>query len=261
MLYEGEKISCVLEDAVATVTISAPPMNPLSAAIVLELQAAFDALEKDDTVRCVIITGAGEKAFVAGADITEFPNWTPNIAEDVSEKGVRVFGLIENFRTPVIAAINGFALGGGLELALVCDIRLASDNARVGLPEVTLGISPGYGGTQRLCDLINLGEAKMMLYTGAPIKADKALALGIVQEVYPREELMTQAMALAKKIAANGPLAVSAVKRAANYRRSTWIQQGLAVELAGQNAMFATADHNEGISAFLEKRKSVFSGK
>ena len=262
-MVTGNKIvSCMLEDGIATVTITNPPMNALNDDAIVGLRDVFADLDKEPTVRCVILTGAGEKAFVAGADINQFPTWTPDIAEQYTEKGQKIFlNNIENFKTPVIAAINGHAVGGGLELALACDIRLASDKARMGLPEVSLGIAPGYGGSQRLCNTIPVGEAKKMLYTGALIKADKALAIGLVQGVYPLEELMPQAKELANAISANGPLAVSATKAAINYQRNLWIEKGLAFELAGQKRMFGTADCREGVQAFLEKRKPSFQGK
>ncbi|MDR0356757.1 MAG: enoyl-CoA hydratase/isomerase family protein, partial [Clostridiales Family XIII bacterium] len=189
----NELVKLSIEGHTAIVTIDRPPVNPLSAPVMDGLRDVFTQLADDKDVWAVILTGGGEKAFVAGADIKEFPEWTPDIAEDFTEKGQRIFAKIENHPTPVIAAINGFALGGGLELALACDIRLASDNAKMGLPEVSLGIIPGYGGTQRLCKVIPVGEAKKMVYSAQHINAEKACQLGLVQGVYPQSELMNEA--------------------------------------------------------------------
>jgi enoyl-CoA hydratase len=260
-MFENTFVHCTLENGVAVITINNPPMNPLSEGVIDGIRESFHRLSEDDSVRAVILTGAGEKAFVAGADIKEFPDWTPDIAEDRTNKGQRLFSKIENFKVPVIAAVNGYALGGGLELALSCDIRIASENARMGLPEVTLGIVPGYGGTQRLCRTINVGEAKKMIFTGEMIKADHALALGLVQEVLPLAELLPRAKAIAEKIAQNGPIAVRATKRAINCERNFSIQQGIDVELAAAREVFSSEDKNEGVGAFIEKRKAVFKNR
>lgn len=260
-MFDNTFVSCLLNEGIATITIKNPPMNPLSEGALDGIRESFNLLSKDDSVRAVIITGEGEKAFVAGADIKEFPGWTPDIAEDRTNKGQRLFSKIENFKTPVIAAVNGYALGGGLELALSCDIRIASENARLGLPEVTLGIIPGYGGTQRLCRTINVGEAKKMVYTGEMIKADHALAIGLVQEVLPLSELMPRAKAIAGKIAQNGPIAVRGAKQAINCERNFSIQQGMDVELAVAREVFGSEDKNEGVGAFIEKRKAIFNNR
>lgn len=261
MLYQNNAVTCTLADNIAVVTIDVPPVNQLCKEALDGLRDSFHALEQEASVRCVIVTGGGEKAFVAGADIKEFPDWTPDIAEDLTEKGQRIFSQIENFKAPVIAAINGFALGGGLELALACDIRLASDNAKMGLPEVSLGIIPGYGGTQRLCRTINVGDAKKLIYTAGKVNAEQALRLGLIQDVFPRAELMERAMELAGKIAANGPVAVRAAKRCINCERNLSIQQGLNTELMGAREVFSSEDHLEGIGAFLEKRQAAFRNK
>lgn len=261
MLYQNDAVTCVLTDTVAVVTIDIPPVNQLCKAAIDGLRDSFNALEQEDSVRCVVVTGGGQKAFVAGADIKEFPDWTPDIAEDSTEKGQRLFSQIENFKAPVIAAINGFALGGGLELALACDIRLASENAKMGLPEVSLGIIPGYGGTQRLCRTINVGDAKKLIFTAGKVTAEQALKLGLVQDVYPQAELMEKALELAKKIAANGPVAVRIAKRCVNNERNFSIQQGLNAELLGAREVFSSEDHLEGIYAFIEKRKAEFANK
>jgi enoyl-CoA hydratase len=260
-MYKNSVIECKLEDGIATVTIDNPPMNPLCKEAIDGLRDSFNLLAKEADVRAVILTGAGEKAFVAGADIKEFPTWTPDMAEDLAAKGQRIFSQIENFPAPVIAAINGFALGGGLELALSCDIRLASENARLGLPEVSLGIIPGYGGTQRLSRTINPGDAKKLVYTADMIKADKALQLGLVQEVLPLDKLMERAYELAKKIASNAPIGVRGAKKAINDERNHTIEQGLAVELAVTRETFSSEDKKEGVDAFINKRKAEFKNK
>ena len=260
-MFKNEMLTCVVENKIALITIDNPPMNPLSKEVIDGLREAFTLLEQEKDVRAVVITGKGEKAFVAGADIKEFPSWTPNIAEDFTEKGQRLFSKIENFKAPVIAAINGYALGGGLELALSCDFRIASENAKMGLPETGLGIIPGYGGTQRLCRTINVGEAKKMIYTAEMINAEKALGLGLVQEVVPLNTLMERVMELAGKIAANGPVAVRAAKRAINCERNFSIAQGLTVELAAAREVFSSEDEKEGVNAFIEKRKADFQNR
>jgi enoyl-CoA hydratase len=260
-MYKNSVIECKLEGGIATIIIDNPPMNPLCKDAIDGLRDSFNLLLNESDVRAVILTGAGDKAFVAGADIKEFPTWTTDVAEDTGAKGQRVFSQIENFPAPVIAAINGFALGGGLELALSCDIRLASENATMGLPEVSLGIIPGYGGTQRLSRTINVGDAKKLIYTAGMIKADEALRLGLVQEVLPSDQLMERAQKLAKKIASNAPIAVKGAKRAVNSERNLSIQQGLAVELSVTRETFGTEDKKEGVDAFVNKRKAVFKNK
>jgi enoyl-CoA hydratase len=260
-MYKNSVVECKLEDKIATVTIDNPPMNPLCKDAIDGLRDSFNLLAKEADVRAVIITGAGDKAFVAGADIKEFPTWTTDMAEELGSKGQRIFSQIENFPAPVIAAINGFALGGGLELALSCDIRLASETARLGLPEVSLGIIPGYGGTQRLSRTINPGDAKKLVYTADMIKADRALQLGLVQEVLPLDKLMERAYELAKKIASNAPIGVRGAKRAINDERNVTIERGLAVELSVTRQTFDSEDKKEGVDAFINKRKAEFKNK
>jgi enoyl-CoA hydratase len=258
---DNSVIKCTVTDRIATVVIDNPPMNPLCKEAIDGLRECFNLLNDDADVRAVVLTGAGVKSFVAGADIKEFPMWTPDIAEDLTEKGQRIFTQIENFPAPVIAAINGFALGGGLELALSCDIRIASENAKMGLPEVSLGIIPGYGGSQRLPRTINIGDAKKMIYTAETISADRALEIGLIQEVLPPAELMDRALEIARKIASNGPIAVRGVKRAINSERNFTIQQGLTVELSVAREVFSSEDKTEGIDAFIDKRKAVFKDR
>jgi enoyl-CoA hydratase len=261
IMYKNSVIECTFAEGIATVTINNPPMNPLCKEAIDGLRDSFNLLLEEADVRAVILTGAGEKAFVAGADIKEFPTWTPDMAEDLAEKGQRIFTHIENFPAPVIAAINGFALGGGLELALSCDIRLISENGKLGLPEVSLGIIPGYGGTQRLIRSVNPGDAKMLIYTAGIIDANKALRLGLVQEVLPQEKLMERALELAKKIASNAPIAVRGAKKAVNNEGNMFIDKGLAVELAVTRSVFSSEDKKEGVDAFINKRKPDFKNK
>jgi enoyl-CoA hydratase len=260
-MYKNSVVECKLDGVIATITINNPPMNPLNKDAIDGLKESFGLLAKESDVRVVILTGAGDKAFVAGADIKEFPTWTTDTAEEAGAKGQRVFSQIENFPAPVIAVINGFALGGGLELALSCDIRLASESAVLGLPEVSLGIIPGYGGTQRLSRTINAGDAKKMIYAAEMVKADKALSLGLVQEVLPGDQLMERALKLAKKIASNAPIAVKGAKRAINSERNLTIAQGIATELAVTREVFDTEDKKEGVDAFVNKRKAEFKNK
>ncbi len=255
------KVMCRTEDGIALVTLSNLPMNPLSKPIIDGLKETMYKVEEDDSVRCVIITGDGEKSFVAGADIKEFPDWTPEMAEELTAKGQRLMTYIENFPCPVIAAVNGFALGGGCELALACDFRIASENARFGLPETSLGIIPGYGGTQRLCRTIGIGQAKQMVYTAKHMKAQQALELGLVNEVMPQEQLLARCREIAAAISANGPIAVRAAKKAMNMERNHAMEQGLRVELMAAREVFASEDHLEGINAFIEKRTASFRNK
>ncbi len=253
-----ECIQLSLSGSIATLIVNNPPMNPLSQSVLDGLRAALSRLEQERDLRAVILTGAGEKAFVAGADIKEFTSWTPESAVDLTARGQRLFNDIENFPVPFIAAVNGYALGGGLELALACDIRIASRNAKLGLPEASLGIIPGYGGTQRLSRTISVGQAKKMVYTAEMIDAQKALELGLVQDVVDQSELVPFANALAEKIAANGPVAVRQAKKAINAERAQSLPYGTAIELRAAGTVFASLDRLEGVQAFIEKRKPVF---
>ena len=256
----SNKISYKFENNIAVITINNPPMNALDKDVMDGIRNCFNCMLEAEDVRAVVVTGEG-RAFVAGADIKEFASWTPDEAEDLTEKGERIFTQIENFPAPVIAAINGFALGGGLELALACDIRIASEKAKMGLPEVTLGIIPGYGGTQRLPRTINVSKAKKMIYMAEIINAAEAKEIGLVDSVVAPEALIDTAMEIAKKIAANAPIAVRAAKNAVNTGRNLTIEQGLAVELKNARMCFTTEDKTEGANAFIEKRKAVFKNK
>ena len=235
-------------------------LNALNLATITELDLAFTELENDPTVRGIIITGAGEKSFVAGADIKELAPLNSTEGAQFCLGGQALLRRFERSSKPVIAAINGFALGGGCELALGCDIRIASENARIGLPEVTLGITPGYGGTQRLPRLIGKGPALEMMMTGVPVKAEEALRIGLVNKVVPQSELLATACNLVEQIAKAGPLAVAAARQAVHQGCEVDIDRGLAIEALHFGVLCATEDKKEGVTAFLEKRKPVFRG-
>ena len=249
-------------DGVTTITINRPTkLNALNSATINELHEAFTAAESDFETKVIIITGSGEKAFVAGADISEFANYDEDQAYELSKKGqYLLFDLIENLSTPVIAAVNGFALGGGLELAMAAHFRLASTNARMGLPEVSLGLIPGYGGTQRLTQLVGKGRAMELIMTASMIDAEKALTYGLVNYVVPQEELLLRCFALANQIKSNSSLAISAAIKAVNANFSDGVN-GYNVEISEFAKCFGTGDFEEGTTAFLEKRKAQFPGK
>ena len=229
-------------------------LNALNSAVLDELDKTLDSVDLDQ-VRCLILTGAGQKSFVAGADIAEMSTLTKAEGEAFGKKGNDVFRKLETFPIPVIAAVNGFALGGGNELAMSCDIRYCSDNAVFGQPEVGLGITPGFGGTQRLVRVVGTGKAKEMVFTGQNIKADEAYRIGLVNGVYPREELMPAVMKLAQKIASNAPIAVRNSKRAVTDGFLSDLDHAIAIEEQYFSECFETEDQREGMKAFLEKRK------
>ena len=240
---------------VHTITIDRPEaLNALSIDVLSELEEAIDRIRIDET-RCVIITGTGGKAFVAGADIASMYPLSKNQAKEWSLNGNRVFRKIETLPVPVIAAINGYALGGGCELAMACDIRIASETAVFSQPEVGLGVIAGFGGTQRLSRLIGAGKAKELLFTAAKINASEALALGLVNAVYPAEALMAEAFKLAEKIAANAPIAVRATKKAVNEGLRNDICTGIKIEAEQFGICFETEDQKNAMGAFLEKKK------
>jgi len=247
------------EDHLGFITIDRPKkLNALNKATIEELHEAFTDLNEDEEVRVIIITGSGEKAFVAGADISEFADFDTSQGKELADKGQkRLFDLVAELSTPVIAAVNGFALGGGLELAMASHIRVASNNAKMGLPEVSLGLIPGYGGTQRLPQLVGKGLALEMITTGGMINADKAYAYGLVNHVVSQEELLSFCEDLGSKIARNSPMAIGAAIKAvnANYKESV---NGFQVEIDAFGNCFGTADFEEGTTAFLEKRKPSF---
>lgn len=255
-----EHVLVDVEDHLALVKINRPQaLNALSDAVLAELNEIIADLEKRDDVSVVILTGEG-KAFVAGADIAEMSAMTPEAARRFGEAGSRVFRRLETLRVPVIAAVNGYALGGGCELALACDIRIASDRASFGQPEVGLGIIPGFSGTQRLPRLIGVSRAKELLYTGAQVKAAEALAMGLVSKVVAPEDLMPTCMELARKIASNAKLAVGYAKMAVNHGIEAGMEAGMALEHGLFGLCFASADQKEGMTAFAEKRRPGFIG-
>ncbi|MCM0761067.1 MULTISPECIES: enoyl-CoA hydratase-related protein [Sporomusa] len=250
------------DGAVVVITINRPKeLNALNRATVLELDSVFKALEADSTVGAVILTGSGEKAFVAGADIAEMANISAVAARDWARLGQQVFSRIENFPRVVIAAINGFALGGGCELSMACDIRVASEKARFGQPEVNLGITPGFAGTQRLARLAGKSQAKLLILTGDIIDAQEARAIGLVDKVVGHAELLTAAKDLAGRIITKAPIAVSQAKTAINRGVELDSEQAYAFEAELFGMCFTTDDQTEGMSAFLEKRKPVFKGQ
>ena len=260
-----EYVSTEQEGAVALVTIDHPPVNALSAQLIDELVAEYDRLDADDSVRAIVLHGAGEKAFVAGADISEFPSLaqaTIESAESGSASGIQKLSLrMDAGRTPVVAAIHGFCLGGGLELAMSCDIRIASDDAKLGQPEIKLGLIPGAGGTQRLPRLVGHGRALYLNLTGDPISAALAYEWGLVEEVVSREELLDRAKALAATIASRSPHAVGVIRELAATTRDVSLEEGLRAEAAGFMRCIGSADGAEGVMAFLEKRAPNFTGK
>lgn len=246
---------------VAVLTINRPDkLNALSSKVHSEGIAALEELKTDDSVRVLIITGAGEKAFVAGADISEFAGKTS--AEQRDTMNARsLFNSLDNFPKPVIAMINGFCLGGGCELALACDIRIASENARLGQPEINLGIIPGGGGTQRLTNLIGEGKSMEMILTGDMIDAETAKSFGLVNHVFPSEELEEATFKMANKIAEKAPIALQMAKEAVKLASRSTLDEGLRREIDLFAICFSTEDKEEGVSAFLEKRKPEFKGK
>ena len=252
-----EKVRCVLENGIATVTIDNPPLNALCAEVMDGLEECFTRLRREESLRVIVLTGAG-KAFVAGADLREVAAWSVPEAEAMTAKGQRIFRRIENCPVPVIAAVNGFAFGGGLELALSCDIRIASEKATMGLPEAGLGIIPGYGGTQRLSRTIGMGKAKRMIFSGDPVDAVEAEKTGLVDQIAGHGNLLPQVMELAEKIASRGPVAVRNAKKAINEGIDQTLDQGIAIELRMARACFATEDRAEGVEAFIAKRPPIF---
>jgi len=250
------------KNSIAYVTINRPKvLNALNMATMEELRAAFHDIKNDSSVRVVIFTGAGEKAFIAGADISELAKQDAVSAKEYTHRGQSVLNLIENLGKPVIACINGFALGGGCEIAMACTFRLASENARLGQPEVKLGIIPGYGGSQRLPRLVGKGLAMQVVLTGEMITAQEAHRIGLVNEVTAPADLIPRAEAIAQKIIANAPLAVQYTMEAVNKGLEMPLAEGLYLEAVLFGVTCATEDKKEGTTAFLEKRPAVFKGK
>jgi enoyl-CoA hydratase len=250
------------QGAVAVVTIARPEaLNALNSATNGLLLAVVRELSCDDSVRAVVLTGAGEKAFVAGADIAEMQGFTADEARRFASLGQAVMSGIEAAPQPWIAAVNGFALGGGCELALACDIRLAGERAKFGQPEITLGITPGFGGTQRLPRSVGAGWAKYLVLSGRHLRADEALRIGLVQAVFPKDELMAQALKLAEELAGKSPLTMRYCKAAVNAAADTDIATGQGIERDLFALAFASDDQTEGMTAFLEKRAPEFRGR
>jgi len=249
-------------DPVALITLNRPKvLNALNRRTLEELDACVREVIADEAVRVAILTGAGEKSFVAGADINELAQLTPVAGRDYGLYGQSVLDRIEAAPKPFIAAVNGFALGGGCELAMACHLRIASENARLGQPEVKLGIIPGYGGTQRLARLVGKGRALQLVMSGEPIAAEQALKIGLVNEVVPLPDLIPEAEALAKKIAANAPLAVRFALEAVNRGLEMPLAEGLYLEATLFSLCCTTEDMKEGTKAFLEKRPAKFTGR
>ena len=248
--------------AVAILTVNRPKvLNALNIATLRELRAALTALQQDAAVRCVIITGTGEKSFVAGADITEFSGLSPAGGRDQARMGQQVFELIERLGKPVIAAINGYALGGGCELAMACTLRMAADTARLGQPEINLGLIPGYAGTQRLARLVGTGRALELLLTGEQITAAEAHRLGLVNRVVPAADLIHEARTLAATLAAKAPVAVGFILDAVHRGVQLPLRDAEALEATLFGLVASTEDMREGTRAFLEKRKAEFKGR
>jgi enoyl-CoA hydratase len=258
---EKEFVRCQIEEGIALVTIdNQPALNALNQPILTQLDQIFEALAGNPEVKGVIITGGGEKSFVAGADISEFTQVKGHAAAGFMARGQRIFDKIEAFDRPVIAAINGFALGGGNELAMCCDMRIAAENAVFGQPEVSLGIIPGYGGTQRLPRLIGAGKAKEIIFADERIPAQEALRLGLVQRVVPKGQAVEEAKKLLKKILNKGPVAIKMAKKAINEGLEMSLRGGLDLEAQCQGICFSTQDKDEGAKAFMEKRPPNFKG-
>lgn len=257
-----ETLLVTTEKNICIITINRPDkLNALNKTVFDELEQAVDALDNDDNLKAAIITGAGEKAFVAGADIKEFSTFTKEQAEKLSKRGQEVFFKIENHRKPIIAAVNGFALGGGCELAMSCHFRICSDNAKFGQPEVNLGLIAGYGGTQRLTQLVGKGKSMELHLSGGLLNAQEALQWGLVNHVTSKEELMPKAIEILSVITSKAPIALQYVIQTVNASANGVGLPGFAQETSAFGACFETEDMKEGVGAFLEKRAAVFSGK
>jgi len=249
-------------DGIAFVTVNRPDkLNALNNATIGELLHCFDAIAVDEKVRAVILTGAGEKSFVAGADISELAEQTAITARPLALRGQRLMNTVESCTKPVVAAVNGYALGGGCELALACHIRTASDNAQFGLPEVTLGIIPGYGGTQRLPRIVGKGRALELILSAQKVGAEEALRIGLVNRIHPQPQLLAETEKLVRRILATGPVAVRFALDAVNHGSDMPLQDGLNFEATFFGLLAGTDDCREGMRAFLEKRPARFTGK
>ncbi len=250
-----------VDNNIAQVLINNPPVNSITPQVIDDLEAAFDALEGMDDVRAVVVASPFEKAFVAGADINQFVTWKKADGIAVTRRGHDVYLKIANYRKPVICAINGFAFGGGLELALACDIRVIDAAAKVGLPEVGLGIVPGYGGTQRLPRLVGAGMAKKLIFTGKPITGEEAYRIGLAEELAEAGTCLERATAIAQQICVNAPKAITAAKRCIDLFAPLAADDGITYEINSVGDLSETEDKTEGATAFLEKRKPAFKNK
>jgi enoyl-CoA hydratase/carnithine racemase len=261
----SEYVKVELDGAVAIVTLDHPPVNALSSQLLEELEAEYDRLDTSDETRAIVIRGEGEKAFVAGADITEFPAMREQIeeaAETGSARGIqKLAARMDAGRTPVIAAIHGYCLGGGLELAMACDIRIAADDAQLGQPEIKLGLIPGGGGTQRLPRLVGHGRALYLNLTGDPISGSQAYDWGLVEKAVPRAELLETALGLARTLSERSPHAMGVIKRLAAETRDLPLAEGMQAEAKGFIQCIGSEDGAEGVVAFLEKRQPQFTGR
>lgn len=260
MAYDN--IILEIEQGIATITFNRPKaLNALNSALLKELSHALDQVSGDASVSVLILTGAGEKAFIAGADIKELSGLTPLQAKLFIHKGQSIITKISELSIPAIAAVNGYALGGGMEMALGCDFIYAADSAAFGLPEITLGLIPGFGGTQRLARLIGANQAKELIYTGRMLKAEEALQLGVVNKIVPAAQLMDEVTALARSIASKGKVALRAAKQAVGYGLNADLATGLRIEQDAFAVCISSQDAKEGTQAFLEKRKPEFKSR
>jgi len=257
-----ETIKVEREQSVLWIILNRPHrLNAFNDVLLEELADILDIAEKDASVKCVVITGEGDRAFSAGADVTMFPKATPVKAEEFSRIGQKVFGKIEEMSKPVIASINGFALGGGLELALACDFRVAAEHAELGSPEIILGLIPGWGGTQRLVRIVGLARAKEIVMLGNKLKADEALKIGLVNRVVHYDKLKNETRELAKKLSEGPPIALKYAKHALNFGTQVPLEVGLRLESGLMGLSFSTEDLKEGVEAFMSRRKAEFKGK
>ena len=259
---ELDNVKIEVKDGIGTITVDREKaLNALNPKTLAALKTAATAVGQDDSVKVVVVTGAGDKAFVAGADIKEMVTQTPLEARKFMQSGHDAFNALERLEKPVIAAVNGFALGGGCELAMACDIIIASEKAKFGLPEVGLGLHPGFGGTQRLPRLVGTAKAKELIFTGDMIGAEEALRIGLVNKVVPHDKLYEEVEGLAKKLMSKGLLAIKLAKGAIDRGSEVDLDMGLAYEIESVSLTFSTEDIREGMNAFMEKRKPEFKGK
>jgi enoyl-CoA hydratase len=259
MAYEN--IIFQIDAGIATITFNRPKaLNALNTALLDEFSQALDEIAADENIRVLVLTGAGDKAFVAGADINELAVCNPLTAKNFSRKGHTIIGKLQELPIPAIAAVNGFALGGGTEIAIACDFIYASENAKFGQPEINLGLIPGFGGTQRLPRLIGPNRAKEMVFTGKMISATEAGQMGLANKVVPQDQLMAEVIKTAREIASKGKLSLRTAKEAINYGLNADLTTGIHIEIEGFGLCYGSSDAKEGTSAFLEKRKANFKG-